>query len=204
MQSTPIALAVAVGLSAGACAEGGGGPEEQAVVRRDSSGVEIVETTRAAWLAGTGRSLSPEPELVIGQLDGEAPYLFGEVTGAVRLDDGSVAVTDNQARELRYFDPSGTFIRAVGGAGEGPSEFRTSALTLERFPFGRAVRFAASGGRVFLGTGEGLEVAVHEEGRVRRIQRALGEDLALDQTTVDAFFAAELDDEDERGRAMVR
>jgi hypothetical protein len=124
-------LGVALFLS-GACAGGDAPPDGPGVTRSDSAGITIVETTRPAWETGESWMLDREPQLVIGRLEGEAPYLFGEARGAVRLDDGSIAVVDNQARELRWFDPTGKFVRSVGRPGEGPEEFRTSAWSLER------------------------------------------------------------------------
>lgn len=292
------------------------GPEGPEVVRTDSAGIRIVETRRAAWAEGGSWTLASEPDLVIGRLEGEAPYLFGEITGAVRLDDGSIVVADDQASELRWFDPSGTFVRAVGGPGEGPSEFPRGVYSLGRcgperiyardlyarrvlswspaggfqrsfalvepvnptrgpyhatctddggfvaigwgggdrismpelpagaeavmytqeapvwaldslaaletelgtflsserirtrggsgpHPFGRAVRIAAGGGRVYLGTGEGLEVSVYMDGELERIHRALTEDLALDPAVLDAYRAADLDEADARDRGLV-
>lgn len=286
------------------------------VVRRDSTEIRIVETRRTAWADGEGWRLASEPELVIGRLEGETPYLFGEISGAVRLEDGSIVVGDDQARELRYFDSAGTFVRAVGGPGEGPTEFPRSVYSLERcgrdriyardlwaqrvlawgpdgvfqrgfqlvepgnptrgpygatctddggfvavgwgggermsipdlppgaeavmytqeapvwvldslaalkaemgtflsserirtrngsgpHPFGRAVRFAAGGGRIYLGTGEGLSVDVYVDGALTRIHRALTEDLALDDAAVEAYRAADLPEEAARDRRRV-
>lgn len=125
-------VVVGAGLLAGCEESAESTAEAGAVVRWDSAGVEMVSTSRAVWADGGGWTVDPEPLLSIGEVVGDAPYLFGEVRGAVRLDDGSVVVVDNQARELRFYDASGTFIRAVGGPGEGPSEFRTSAYYLQR------------------------------------------------------------------------
>jgi hypothetical protein len=126
------AAVLAVWLLLGACAEGGAGPDESAVIRRDSAGILIVEAAGPLWRQGDAWTVDAEPELVIGQVAGEAEYLFGEVRGAVRLDHGSVVVIDNQARELRWFDRSGAFVRAVGRPGGGPAEFPSSAWQLQR------------------------------------------------------------------------
>ena len=103
-----------------------------AVVRRDSTGVEIVETYRESWSSGGGWEVRPNPQLVIGQVDGDAPYLFSGIVGVVRLDNGEIAVGDGQSREIRIFSPAGEFVRAVGGPGDGPSEIPQMLHRVER------------------------------------------------------------------------
>ena len=68
--------------------------------------------------------LSDEPLLRIGMLDGPDEYLFGNISGAVRLEDGSVVVTDEQSREVRMFDAGGEHVWTSGREGEGPGEYR--------------------------------------------------------------------------------
>lgn len=68
--------------------------------------------------------LSPEPLLEIGVVEGDAAYQLHEVVGAVRLADGGVAVANDGTREVRFFDRDGRFIRAWGGAGDGPEQVR--------------------------------------------------------------------------------
>lgn len=94
------------------------------VIRTDSAGVEIVETRRAAWGESEGWTVASEPDLEIGLLDGEEPFLFTQISGVVRFDDGTIVVGDSQTREIRYFDSTGRFLWAVGGPGGGPTEFR--------------------------------------------------------------------------------
>lgn len=60
--------------------------------------------------------------VAIGVMDGDSAYIFGEVVDAEFLSDGSVAILDRQARDLRVFDESGEFRYSVGGPGEGPGE----------------------------------------------------------------------------------
>ena len=68
--------------------------------------------------------LSDEPLLRVGMLDGPGEYLFGEVSGAIRLADGSVVVADEQSREVRMFDAGGGHLWTSGREGEGPGEYR--------------------------------------------------------------------------------
>lgn len=91
--------------------------------RRDSAGVEIVESFRPAWLEGEEWKVGPEPLLRIGVVEGDAAYQFTGVTGAVRLDDGTVVVADGGAQEVRFFGPDGRFREGVGRQGGGPGEF---------------------------------------------------------------------------------
>ena len=51
--------------------------------------------------------LADEPLMRVGMLDGPVEYLFGNITGAVRLNDGSVVVADEQSHEVRMFDAGG-------------------------------------------------------------------------------------------------
>lgn len=106
----------------GAC--GGDAPSEsptpaEAVVR-DSSGIRIVENPDVALPRWT---LSPQPVLSIGTLDGsEAETLF-QVNDVERLSDGSWLVSNGGTQEVRVFDASGAYLRSIGGRGGGPGEF---------------------------------------------------------------------------------
>ncbi len=68
--------------------------------------------------------LADEPLVRIGMLDGPPEYLFGNVTGAIRLEDGSVVVADEQSYEVRMYDASGKHVWTSGQLGEGPGEYR--------------------------------------------------------------------------------
>ena len=67
--------------------------------------------------------LADEPLVRIGSIDGDLEYIFGDVTGAVRLDDGSVVVADEQSYNVRRFDSGGRHMWTSGRAGEGPGEY---------------------------------------------------------------------------------
>lgn len=101
---------------------GGTAPRDPDVVTRDSAGIAIIESSQPAWGTATPWVVDASPILTIGSADGEEPYLLHGVTGAVRLDDGSIVVLD-LSRELRQFDSTGTFMRAAGRPGPGPGEF---------------------------------------------------------------------------------
>ena len=61
-------------------------------------------------------------DLEIGAEGGEAPYLFGRVSGLAADAEGRIFVADAQADEIRVFDRDGVFAYAFGGAGQGPGE----------------------------------------------------------------------------------
>lgn len=112
-------VAVVAGLVGWACASAE--PPGPGVARRDSLGVEIVESSAPAWRDGAGWTVSAEPALTLGVAEGDPNQLFGRVVGALRLSDGCIVVaTDNQ---LRYFDSAGGFLRSSGRTGGGPGEF---------------------------------------------------------------------------------
>lgn len=70
-------------------------------------------------------NVSVTPALVIGESDApEGHELFG-VIGAISLSDGRIAVVDAGSSEIRYFSSEGAYLGAVGGVGDGPSEFRS-------------------------------------------------------------------------------
>ncbi|MDP2478992.1 MAG: 6-bladed beta-propeller [Candidatus Palauibacterales bacterium] len=72
----------------------------------------------------------------IGSREGGTPASFGRVIGLALDPLGRVWVADGQAKEVRVFDPDGSFVRTVGHEGGGPGEFK--ALTgISRGPAGR-------------------------------------------------------------------
>lgn len=121
------ALLLAV-LALPACQDGPGSAE--AGVARDSAGVAITENPGDVWSGPEAWRLSTSPMLRIGAVDGEAPYLFGNIEGLVALSDGRVVVADRD-RTLRWYGPGGEFLFQRGGEGGGPGEFgRISGLTV--------------------------------------------------------------------------
>ena len=67
--------------------------------------------------------LAEEPLVRIGSIDGDLEYIFGDVTGAVRLEDGSIVVADEQSYNVRRFDAGGRHMWTSGRAGEGPGDY---------------------------------------------------------------------------------
>jgi hypothetical protein len=123
----PFVLTLSAGLVAGlvagllaACSSGD--PAASAIVVRDSSGVAIIDNdlTRLDATCTIGAS----PTVSIGVEEGEEPYVLARLGGALRLPDGRIVIANRGSHELRWFDASGTYLRASGRKGEGPGEFR--------------------------------------------------------------------------------
>lgn len=104
------------------CAPADRGPTP---IVQDSAGVEIV---RHGPLAEYGRPVYPaEYILSIGDMEGPPEMLFAEVAGVELLDDGTVAVLDREAAEIRQFSPDGSFLRRISRRGSGPGEISGDA-----------------------------------------------------------------------------
>jgi hypothetical protein len=112
------ALSAALLIACGNEAERSPGP-----ALRDSAGVQIVENTGYRWPDGRGWRLSDEPSVDIGVLDGDPDYQLFRVVRAVRLSDGRLVVANSGTNELRFYDPSGTYVATSGRKGGGPGEF---------------------------------------------------------------------------------
>ena len=102
----------------------GGSSEQPTFVERDSAGVRIVESRRPAWSASDAWTVSSTPVLQIGVVEGDPHYQFFRIAGARRLTSGEIVVADGGAREIRWYDRNGHFIRSVGGPGDGPGEYQ--------------------------------------------------------------------------------
>lgn len=61
--------------------------------------------------------------LRIGSVAGGGPDMFGSIRGIAVSERGEIAVLDEQAQDIRIFDPSGRHLRTVGRKGAGPGEF---------------------------------------------------------------------------------
>jgi hypothetical protein len=97
-------------------------------VERDSAGIRIVENPASALEVEL--AVPATPELEIGVLDGEAAYQLYQVSAAARLADGTFVVANAGSREVRFYGPDGVHRVTVGGAGQGPEEFRYPAALL--------------------------------------------------------------------------
>lgn len=69
-------------------------------------------------------TIAEEPIVRIGMLDGPLEHIFGNVTGAVRLADGSIVVGDEQSHNVRRYDANGRHLWTSGRQGDGPGEYQ--------------------------------------------------------------------------------
>jgi hypothetical protein len=63
-----------------------------------------------------------EEELSIGVAAGDEPYMFGQVASVWATDD-AIWVVDRTVPAVRVYDHQGTWLRDIGGAGQGPGEY---------------------------------------------------------------------------------
>lgn len=94
---------------------------------RDSAGVQILEHAAGAAATLVEWRLQESPLLEIGAAEGDPSYQLFRVFSAARLGDGRIVVANGGTHELRFYDETGGFIRAVGREGGGPGEFRNLA-----------------------------------------------------------------------------
>ena len=90
----------------------------------DSAGVSVVTNPPGDAVYAT---ITPEPILSIGAIDGPAEVLFGRIASVAVDGAGNLIVADAQMDEIRIFDANGTHLRTIGTSGEGPGEFRALA-----------------------------------------------------------------------------
>jgi hypothetical protein len=123
------ALAVSGAFAAGvaSCA-----PPDDATGRAQTERTVVGDTTvirtvgRGAW----GDSVTLVEEVTIGVFEGAEEYQFGRVSDLAVDAEGGIYVFDGQAPALRYYDASGTYIRTLGGKGQGPGEYQDASLGL--------------------------------------------------------------------------
>ncbi|MDE2875094.1 MAG: 6-bladed beta-propeller [Gemmatimonadota bacterium] len=127
-------LAAAFTLALGACGDTNRPASSDVVI--DTIGDTVVVRTVAEGVWESTATLVPEAS--IGELDGADEYLFGTIRSIAVDDDRTVYVLDSQAQEVRVFDSEGTYLRTLGGPGEGPGEF-TRAEAVALLPDGRLV-----------------------------------------------------------------
>src|SRR5512140_3947795 len=71
----------------------------------------------AAWQVDTSAILE------IGRAQGDSVYQLYRVRGIVELPGGGIALANAGSSEVRLYDATGRFLRALGREGEGPGEF---------------------------------------------------------------------------------
>jgi hypothetical protein len=118
---TPPVILLLLGYGAAACSSAAESPPPSQV--SDSAGWRIVQSSSPSSAKDQIWTVSPQPDLVIGALEGPEEYQFVQITDAARLSDGSVVVVDQGAQVVRLYHPDGTLRKTLGGPGGGPGEF---------------------------------------------------------------------------------
>lgn len=115
-----LAFALGVAVTSGC---GQAGETSSAATTRDYPGATVVVNDEPAWATGDVWSVSAEPVVTIGRMDGPVGYQLSRVAAAARQSDGDVIVADRGTREVSLFDNYGGFVRRLGRPGSGPGEF---------------------------------------------------------------------------------
>lgn len=92
---------------------------------RDSLGVTIVESFAPSWGVRDAWRIEEEPILDLAQAGSGEMHTFFRVRDVLRAGSGHLAVADGASQQIRVYDSTGRFVRAFGGPGEGPGEFRS-------------------------------------------------------------------------------
>jgi hypothetical protein len=122
-------LVLASSVTAVAC--GGAADRAPTVTVRDSMGVEIIESAGPHWAEGSGWTVSAEPTLSIGVMDGPEELQFSQIPNTFFLPDGGIVVANaRHPPELRVFGSDGSHRVSMGGAGGGPGEFTSVRWSL--------------------------------------------------------------------------
>ena len=124
---------------------------------RDSLGVTIVESAAPLWGARDAWRIEEEPILDLAETGPGEMHTFFRVRDVLRAGSGHLAVADGGSQQVRVYDAAGRFVRAFGGPGDGPGEFR-SLWTVVLRPDGRLVALdrAAGGSGAEFDLGSGL------------------------------------------------
>jgi hypothetical protein len=110
----------AVGLALLACSPGDLPPIGSSTAR-DSSGVRIVESSGTTWVDG-GWTISPDPFLELGSVEGVEGFIFGFIVGVQRLSDGRILVLDELPPTLSAYSEDGAYLGDWARQGAGPGE----------------------------------------------------------------------------------
>jgi hypothetical protein len=102
---------------------GAGRTDTPTSIVRDSAGVRIVESARAAWTAAELWQVAAEPLLRLGNVTGDPAYQFHQIRAIDVLRDGGVAVLDGGSAQLRRFAADGRHAWSAGSRGRGPGQF---------------------------------------------------------------------------------
>ena len=114
-------LAVVCVAGAGACAHDAGATARWTAAI-DTVGDTIVVRTVSGRVWDGDADLVPE--IGIGVLEGEDPYMLGSVTALAVSRAGAIYVLDRQVPALRKYSADGIHITDLGRSGSGPGEYK--------------------------------------------------------------------------------
>lgn len=168
---------------------------------RDSAGAVIHEFPAGVLQRPPSLRLADAPSVRIGVVEGAPEYQWTRPVAASRLSDGGFAVLEQVPAEVRVFDSSGQFRHRVGGAGDGPGEFR-SPVELAVLAGDTIVVWDRGAQRLSWFSIGGVlvrELTLREPGGIRTIRRA-----ALSASGAIVVLGATTTEEDLSNRGRVR
>jgi len=123
----------------------------------DSAGITVVHNTPTPiW--GPGDAWTVTEDLRVGEMAGAPEYQFGQLGYVEVGSDGTLYAMDLQAREVKVYDPQGSYLRTIGSPGQGPGEIGQGTVFVFEAPGGeiwvpdqgnlRVSRFAPDGSPV--------------------------------------------------------
>lgn len=90
---------------------------------RDSAGVRIVESVTPLLAPGRAWTVSTQPILDIGAVEGDSTMTLHHVEAAIRTENGRIVIANGAPPGLRWYDSTGAFVQGTGRYGQGPGEF---------------------------------------------------------------------------------
>ena len=96
-----------------------------------------------------------EPTVIIGEVDGDPVFLFGDIRAIATDDDGRVYVGDRIGATIRAYSATGDFIGQVAQEGEGPGEIYGWPADLSFGPDGEL--YVRDGSRITIFAGSGSD-----------------------------------------------
>ncbi len=123
LTKTFLATSVLTSVAWNACSVGGNDAGWSGTAT-DSAGVSIIANTGEGLWGDGGWQV--EQDVVIGEAEGDADYLFGHVSGICVGSAGELAVVDEASSSIRVYSSEGSLIRSFGGRGSGPGELGTA------------------------------------------------------------------------------
>lgn len=123
-----------------------------------SSEVELTEAVPS--------TVHMEPRLAIGEDGPDERYVFGSVSDAHFLADGSIAILDRLKCSALVYSSEGQFLRSIGGPGSGPGEMASPKCMYTVGDSLVIVDREAGEALVFLQSGEYLGSLPAETGRM--------------------------------------